>query len=100
MEQLNKQLLDFIHHSEDSFVATVGIGIPNVKHELHLIDKSQFLEFAPSLAGDIKELSDKFSVLVKIEVGGLFDKFTVDGIFDNSQDALDVLNKNLRDAIK
>ena len=99
MEQLNKQLLDFIHHSEDSFVAVIGTGIPNVKHELHLIDKSQFLEFAPSLTEDIK-LSDKFSVLVKIETGGLFDKFTIDGIFDNSQDALDVLNKNLRDAIK
>lgn len=85
MQYLNQQLLDFIHHSEDSFVSEIETGIPNVKHELHLIDKSQFLEFAPDLAEDIKELSDKFSVLVKIDSNGMFDKFQVEGIFNDSQ---------------
>lgn len=85
MEQLNKQLLDFIHHSEDSFISEIETGIPHIKHELHLIDKSQFLEFAPRLTPDIKNLSDKFSVLVKVDCSGMFDKFEVEGIFNDSQ---------------
>ena len=85
MHYLNEQLLDFIHHSADSFVSEIEVGIQNIKHELHLIDKSQFLDFAPDLAEDIKELSDKFSVLIKVEFDGMFDKFTVEGIFNDSQ---------------
>ena len=99
MEQLNKQLLDFILHSEIPG-CKVGLGVPHEVHEVHTIRKAQFLEFAPDMAPVIKSLGDVFSVIVKVDYSSMFDKFTVEGIFDNQENAFDKLNENLKGAVK
>ena len=99
MEQLNKQLIDFILNSELKG-HRVGLGNINEVHEVHVINKAKFLEFAPEMTKEIKSLGDVFSVIMKVSHGGLFDKFTITGIFDSQENAFDKLNENLKDAVK